>query len=39
MVIGRPTKQEIKIIANQRKEIDLDFVRNVKFLYAECVFI
>ena len=39
MVISRPTKREIKIIANQRKEIELDFVGNVKFLYAEGVFI
>ena len=39
MVIARPTKREIKIIANQRKEIALDFVGNVKFLYAEGVFI
>ena len=33
------SKREIKIIANQRKEIELDFVGNVKFLYAEGVFI
>ena len=39
MVITRPTKWEIKIIANQRKEIELVFVGNVKFLYAEDVFI
>ena len=39
MVIARPTKREIKIIANQRKEIELDFVGNVKFLYTEGVFI
>ena len=39
MVIARPTKREIKIIANQRKEIELHFVGNVKFLYAEGGFI
>ena len=39
MVIARPTKREIKIIANPRKEIELDFVGNVKFLYAKGVFI
>ena len=39
MVIARPQKREIKIIANQRKEIELDFVGNVKLLYAEGVFI
>ena len=39
MVIARSTKREIKIIANQRKEIELDFVGNVKILYAEGVFI
>ena len=37
MVITRSTKREIKIIANQSKEIELDFVGNVKFLYAEGV--
>ena len=39
MVIARPTKREIKIISNQRNEIELDFVGNVKFFYAEGVFI
>ena len=33
------SKREIKIIANQHKEIELYFVGNVKFLYAEGVFI
>ena len=37
MVIARSTKREIKIIANQRKEIELDLVG--KFFYAEGVFI
>ena len=35
MVIARPTKREIKIIANQRKETELNFVGIVKFLYAK----
>ena len=35
MAIARPTKREFKIIANWRKEIYLDFVENLKFLYAE----
>ena len=38
MASARPTKRGIKIVANQRKDIELDFVRIVKFLYTECVF-
>ena len=39
MTIIQLTKQENKIIANQRKEIKLNFVGIVKFLYAEGIFI
>ena len=39
MAIARPTKREIKRIANQRKEIELAFVEIVTFLYAQGIFI
>ena len=38
MAIARPSKREIRIFANQRKEIESDFVGVVKFLYAEGIF-
>ena len=37
--IARPIKLEIIIIANQRREIELHFVRIVKLFYAEGIFI
>ena len=39
MAIAQPTKREIKIIANQRKEIELDSVGIVNSLHAEGIFI
>ena len=39
LLLGRQNKKKTKIIANQRKEIELDLVGIIKFLYAQGVFI